>query len=392
MIFSMDIFLLISLLALLLILYTSVIYPLIIIIVGKFVKENSFKKKEVSDDELPTVSVIIAAYNEEEFIRDCIISVLESDYPNEKINVIAGSDGSNDNTYEIMSELSEKYNNLTVFNFERSGKNRVLNQLCKNINSELILYMDADIRLDSNTLKKAVSYFHNDKIGAVICGMNSEDLKSNDDAGKEGESYYQKYEDLLRINETKLGTTVASLGAFYGIRAKNYKPLPDYAVLDDLMPLINTAIKGENIIYLHNNRVREVRPKSGSDEFLRKIRISAAGFATLWHFRYSIDRLFNKYGFFMLSHKLLRWSIPLLLLTAIVSSFFISSHFTRNIFLLSEILLFLFAVVGYIFEKVNINIKLFRFAMIFLSINISFFIGFLRFIVGGKISLWSRNN
>lgn len=383
----MDIYLIIVLSAIFLLIYNIALYPLLLIF---FAKNKKFKIDQ-NPNFHPEISIVLSAYNEEDFIDECLKSIYDSDYPSDLIKVYVGSDGSDDNTYKIIKQFSERHKNLFPYNFKRSGKNKVLNELCKDVNTELIFFMDADIRLNKNTISHIVSIFSNEQIGAVICGMNSTELKNNDDAGTAGESFYQKYEEVLRKKETVFGTTVTSLGAFYGIRSETYKQLPNKSVLDDFLPIINSAICGKGIIYTDEFKVSEIRPKSLTNEFSRRVRISASGFATLWHIKNNIIKLLNLFGFFLLSHKILRWFWPLLLIVIIIFTPFIENIKTRNIFIIMEILLFLSAIIGYFLEKLEIRIKIFRFLMLFLTINLSFLLGFIKFLFGKDLSKWTSN-
>ena len=381
----MDLFLIASIFFVFLVIYNIILYPLLI----SFVSQNKpeLEKKDIRN--YPSISILISAYNEEKFIEDAILSIINSDYPIEKINIITGSDGSEDKTYEIMNELAEKHSCLKAFNFPRSGKNRIINELGKHIRGDFVFYMDADIKLKLNTIKEALSYFTKDT-GAVICGMDSVNIFEDQDIGNMGESAYQRYEEKIRISESRIFSTVSALGAFYGVRTEHYNPLPNDNVLDDYVPLLYVAKKKLRIKYLSNIRVIEQRTKSTSNEIDRRKRITASGFATLWQFKSLLFNNFGWYTFALWSHRIIRWMMPEFLLFLLLTSFLIENDFSRNLLLYLQLILYFSGLIGWITEKINIKIKYFRFAYLFLSINYGFFTGFLKFLFNKNLSVWGR--
>ncbi len=370
-----------------LVFYTFVIYPFLLMLLSAVFK----KTLKTNTEYKPDISIVISAYNEEEYIQDAVESLFSTDYPLEKISVFVGSDGSSDRTYEIVNGLKEKYNNLHLYNFGRLGKNRVLNEVFPHTSTELVFFMDADCRADKDSISRMVETFSDPTVGAVIASMNSIDEGSNDNIGRLGETLYQKYEMVLRVGESRIKSTVNSLGAFYGIRRETYKPLPSDKVCDDYMPLLDSIAVNKRVIFLREASVTEVRKKSLNNEISRRIRFTAGAMSTVWYAK----KLFNpKYGwitFFLFSHKIIRWLTPLFLIAAAVFTLLLSPDSAIRLpLMIAQGTLYFVAFLGWILEKLKLKLVIFKIPLFFITMNIGFFLGIIRFIAGLQNAMWER--
>ncbi len=339
----------------------------------------------------PTVSVVISAYNEERLIEDCIQSLLNVDYPKEKIEILVGSDGSSDRTAEIVNEIIKKDSRIQLFEYGRSGKNKVLNQTVPYAKNEIICFMDADCRIDTNGLNELMSNFADDKVGAAICKMDSIGEDTEDTGGK-GEKLYQTYEIFLRSSESEIYSTVNSLGAFYGIRREIYKPLPNMQICDDYMPILDTLKAGKRAIFDRSAIVYEVREKSLDDEFGRRVRVSAGGLATVKEAVSLLNPLRQPESFFLWSHKVLRWFSPVFLVIVFLLSLFLDFDNTISKYILyPQICLYLLASIGWLLEKTSFNNILFKVPLFFVSMNIGFMLAIVKFITRKHEAIWSRD-
>ncbi len=362
-----------------------VLYPLILAIASKIFS----KPIKTSNEFKPEISIIIAAYNEEELIKDAIISIYDSDYPNELINVFVGSDGSSDRTVEIVNELQNQYPNLFCYEYERSGKNDVLNQLVPKAKTDIIFYMDADIRVEKNTISEIIAYFNDENVGSIIASMLSVDEIGNDNSGRQGETSYQKYEKNLRIYESEISSTINSLGAFYGLKKDYYSPLPNEFVCDDLYPLYKVIANGKRVFFNSKINVKEVRKKSLNIEFSRRVRVAAGGLATVWACKELLSPKYGWVSFFVWNHKLLRWFSPIYLIIIAVGTILLSpdSYLFYPLIILQGILYF-GAIIGWILEKLKINFLPFKLLLFIVSMNIGFLFGIFRFLFKGQNAKW----
>lgn len=371
-----------------LILYPLIIYP-------RIVRYLSSKKPSIISNpytnELVEISIIISAYNEEQLIADAIHSVFKSDYPQNFIHLIVGSDGSNDNTNSILVKMKEIYPNLEIYLFDRMGKNSVLNTISPLAKGKFIFYMDADCRLQKDSINRLVSILLNDDIGAVISSMNSiveEDLITN--LGVQGEGKYQEHEQIIRINESKINSTVSALGAFYGIKKEYYQPLPNKNVCDDWMPLMYVLMNKKRVVFLPDAEVFEVRVKSLKNEIKRRIRITAGGLATIWASRRLLNPKYGWISFALWSHRVMRYLLPLFSLSIIILSLFlIGTIYFLPIFLLF-VLFVLLSLIGKFVKTSNKLTKIPKLCSYFTFMITAQFIALITFIFEKNISIWNH--
>ncbi len=157
--------------SLFLIFYTYILFPAILQVLARG------KKTDRSDTEadnqqftgdLPFLSILISAFNEEEVIETKIRSVMDSDYPADKFEILAGSDNSSDQTNEILLKLEKEHHMVKSYIFkERTGKPGVINQLSEKARGEILVITDANVMLDRTSLKNLAGSFQNRKIGLV---------------------------------------------------------------------------------------------------------------------------------------------------------------------------------------------------------------------------------
>jgi cellulose synthase/poly-beta-1,6-N-acetylglucosamine synthase-like glycosyltransferase len=338
------------------------------------------------------ISIILSAYNEENLIEDAVNSVYNSDYPTNLIQLIVGSDGSNDNTNNILIRMKHIYPNLEIHLLDRMGKNSVLNILSPLANGNYIFYMDADCRLKNDSITRLLSVLDNDDIGAVISSMNSiveDDLLDN--LGVHGEGKYQEHEQTLRINESKIHSTVSALGAFYGIKKEFYHPLPNKNVCDDWMPLMYALMNNKRVVFLDDAEVFEVRGKSLKNEIKRRIRITAGGLATIWASKKLLNPKYGWVSFALWSHRVLRYLLPLFSITIFVLSLFLigTSYFAP---LLSAFILFLvLSLIGKFAKTSNKLLKIPKLCSYYTFMIVAQLIALVTFIFERNISVWNHD-
>lgn len=378
--------------------YSYLIYPAILAVLSKLihneinpVHDNPIDPNQyVIEEFCPEITILIAAYNEENMISGAIDSVFNDGYPIDKIHLIVGSDGSTDKTNMILEELRQKYSNIEYHIFNRIGKNSILNNLIKEVQTELVFFMDADLRIKAGSLAGLVSKFENPQVGTVIASFRIFNPNDTDNAGIQGETFYQKFETFLLVRESKIYSTINSFGMF-GIRTEYYRQIPNNLVCDDFHLILQAAYFKKRIIYDDKSVVMEVREKSLSDELQRKIRTTAGGFSTLWANKALLKPKYGWISYFLWSHKLLRWFSPAYLIVLLIVTLLLPiNSYLFQILTISQLLLYFSAFLGWIFEKVKIKFLLFRISLYFISINYALFLGFIRFIKGKQNAIWER--
>ena len=340
-------------------------------------------------NEIPEVTIIIAAHNEEKVIRKKIESTFISNYPLDKINVFVGSDCSNDSTNQIIKEFQKKYNRLTLFEFnKRKGKASILNDLVKKSTSDVLIFTDANVFFKENTIYELVKHYKNKEIGQVGGNIMNTNVKET------GISYQEKnyldWEKQIKNNEGIIwGTMIGAFGGCYSMRKELYKDIPQGYLMDDFYVSMNVFEKDQKSIFEPNAICFEDVSDKISEEFRRKIRISAGNFQNLFSYKHLLIKPNFGLVFSFLSHKVFRWKTPFFILTTLVTSFIIGRSIELYAYLcFIQAAVFVILPLDFLLKKMGTNVKLFRFITHFISMNLALLIGFFKFLFGVKTSAW----
>ena len=253
----------------------------------------------IADRALPSVSFIIAAYNEAQVITEKIENSLTVDYPRELIEVIVASDGSEDGTNEIVA--GHPSSQVRLLALPRQGKNRTINHAVTRANGEILIFTDADSMFASQALHYLVKPFQDPQIGGVAGSYRY----NKNGQGTEGERAYWKFDQKLKTLQSMGGDLVGATGHIYAIRRDLFSPVPE-GVTDDAF--ISREILGKHKRLVFEPRAVAYGPiADSSGEFRRKVRITTRGLKAVWEQRYLLNPF--EYGFYSLqlfSHKVLR--------------------------------------------------------------------------------------
>lgn len=369
--------------------YNYVVYPLLLIILDKFINTPINKSKDYK----PNITFIIAAHNEEELIEGAIQSILNSDYPNNKIKILIGSDGSTDKTNSILDLYQAKLKGqLKYYTFSRSGKNIVLNDLIPKVETDILFFMDADCRVTESTITEMTANFYSDDVGSVISSQSVESENTDENAGKLGDTAYHRYEQIIRELESNIHSNVNSLGYLYAVRKSLLKPIPNDLVCDDLHNVYSIIENKKRVIFEKEAKAREVRKKSFNNELHRRVRAVAGGIATM--IEYKNLAYFPKYGivsFFLISHKVFRWLSPFFIILLFLLTFiFWNSSLLWLFILIGQIIFYTMAFWGWIADRLNINFKLAKIFLFFISMNYSSLLGTFRYLRKSQNAVWDR--
>ncbi|MFB3828580.1 MAG: glycosyltransferase family 2 protein [Bryobacteraceae bacterium] len=285
--------------------YTYVGYPILLWFIGLRSSVRPARRK----DFLPTVSVLIAARNEEHDIEWKVSETLAWDYPPERLHIFVASDASEDRTDEILAGIQNA--RVTFVRMEkRGGKGRALNRLAELACGEIFFFTDANAHIAPDILRKMVSHFADPRVGCVTGGTQPFGTNANAIGG--GASAFLSFESILYRLESRLGSVLACDGAIFCIRRSLYAPLSPELANDLELPL-RIHHKGFWVLHEPEAVVRELDTSSPREEFARRRRISAQGMLAMWRLRANLRRM-RAWQF--LSHKLLRYLtlVPLLLI------------------------------------------------------------------------------
>ncbi len=374
------------------IVYPFFIYPILLLIISFFKKNISYNIKLLDTKNLPNITIVIAAYNEENTITEAINSIFNDGYPHNKIKVLIGIDGKTDNTDLKIKELQKIYPNQIEYKIlEHGGKNSVLNQMIPLVATDYYLTMDADMRIQAQTLSHIFSLLLlNENIGAVLANIKKENLDTQQNAGSTGEILYQKFETLLRDRESKIKSTVNAFG-FIASRKQEYQKIPNDLMCDDFFAILKTNAMNKNVKFTKDIYVLEVSHQSLGGEVKRRERMVAGSLATIRHFG---KLLLPKYGwtsFFLWSHKFIRYFMPIYLIIIAISTLNLEASILKDFLIYFQIIIYSLSILGIIAEKLHISILPLKILSFFFMMNYGFILGIIRFLLGGQNSSWKRN-
>ena len=370
-----------------LLVYTYFIFPFsTIFLARKKSLNNKFYKQE---DEIPSVSILIAAYNEQEVIKEKVMSIINSNFSSSKMEIIIGSDCSTDNTNEIISELAKNYSFLNAKIFtERSGKSAVVNKLVKQAKNEILILTDANIIFSKNTIQSLIRHFKNSKIGLVDSNMVNIGIKKSGISLQE-KTYISSEVKFKHAESKLLGMLMGPFGGCFAIRKSLFIPIPENFMVDDFFVCMNILKNGNLAINDLDAVVYEDVSNQISEEFRRKRRISMGNFINLFHFKKLLLKPFTKLGFIFLSHKVIRWFGPILLLLVLASNFIlISDSIFYKIAFFSQLILFISPFIDLLLRKIGIHVLILRFVTHFYSMNLALFMGMIDYLTVNKKGVW----
>ena len=322
--------------------------------------------------ELPAVSFIIPAHNEERHLPEKLENLAELDYPKELLEVVFVSDGATDRTNEILA-TAERGNVRVVYLPIRRGKASAVNQGVQQARHELLVLSDAATLFAADAIRKLVRHFANSQVG-VVCGA-LQFLGSVESRQTEG--VYWRYEGMLRLMESRLGVTLTASGAIYAVRRECFVALPADTLVEDLMVPMNARKQGYRVLYDPAARATDFAPATVGGEFARRVRIATGSFRALGQLlRGPLDPLT---GFAFFSHKLLRWILPLLLIGMLLASALLADHHAvYRMMFLAQGVFYLWAVVGYLFRRQVGGIRYALIPYYLLAMHLAFLVGLVR--------------
>lgn len=368
-------------------LYPIMIYPFLLILLDKLIGKDYVFDSSFA----PKLTILIAAYNEETMIGACIDSILQSDYPIENIQIIVGSDGSTDNTYNIVKKYNESNPNIEIYQYQRLGKNKVLNEMYKHIKNDFVMFMDADFRLRKNTIHNNLGHFIDSNVDCVMSKIVTISNTENSNSGSVGEGAYHKLEHLFKIRESRIWTTVNNIGS-YTIRTKSLHPIPNSRVCDDMYNILKVSLAGKRVLYCTESIIDEVREKTSGEELNRRIRLAASQFATVKTLP-SVLNIFKGFvSLFFISHKFIRYMYCLIMLAIGLLTYPLISEsiVLFKIVFFGQFAFYGLALIGYFLDKRNIVLKPFSIPLFFVIINFGFLLGIVKFLFGKSSSTWER--
>lgn len=367
--------------------YAYIGYGILIWLMVK-IKTSFAKKTALNPDYLPEVTILVAAYNEQECIEEKIKNSLAVDYPKDKLKIAFVTDGSTDKTAEIISQ----YADIQLFHKNcRSGKMAAINRVMPLIDTPITIFSDANAMLNPESVKEIVKHFSDDKVG-VVAG-EKRILKTTGQTAEVGEGIYWKYESFLKKLDSELYSAVGAAGELYAIRTELFEELEADTLLDDFVLSLKICQKGYVTAYEPNAYATETASLNSAEELKRKIRICAGGFQSAFRLTGLLNPFKNAtLPFQYISHRLLRWIIvpfALVLILAINTILVKENQFYLLTFI-AQIVFYSMAILGFYYEKMGKKVKVLYIPYYFSMMNYSALAGFKRFLKNQQNVVWEK--
>ncbi|HEY4760521.1 MAG TPA: glycosyltransferase family 2 protein [Thermoguttaceae bacterium] len=293
------------------ILYIYAGYPLVLAVLSLWARPT-----QKDENYIPSVSLIIPAYNEEKVLGDKLENSLALDYPKDRLQIVVASDGSTDRTNGIARSYASRGIVLREI-IPRGGKTKALNSAIPETQGDILVLSDANTMYRPDAIRKLVRHFFDTAVGAVSGDVRLVEAASGH---ADSEGLYYRYERWIQQMESRVGSVIGADGGMYAIKRNYFRPPPEDTIVDDFVISMTVARMGFRVLYEPEAVAIEQGTLSGREEFLRKARIIAGGIQAL-RMGIGLPRLRQPVlilGY--LSHKLLRWLVPCFLLLVFVSS------------------------------------------------------------------------
>lgn len=379
-----SVLLVILILSLYAILHSYVIYPAWIILFTSEKKSES--EKYTTGEELPTVGILMAAYNEEKVIGEKIASVFNTTYPVNKITFYIGSDASTDNTDAIIAGWQKKYPQIMLRRFPgRTGKSGIVNQLAETASEDIFILTDANVLFSPDTIFNLIRHFKDNRIAQVCANIIK--VSHTDKGIASQEKSYIAMENKVKHRESlRWNIVMGAEGGCYAIRRENFSPVPPKFYMDDFYVTLNVIEQKKQIVFDTEAICHEDVPTQSREEYKRKVRISIGNYQNLFRYKKLLFPPWKGSAFAFWSHKLFRWLTPFFLILCLIA--------TGLMMPLSKVFVVLFALqlLGFlsplIDKALNINFRLLRFVSHFYLMNLALLNGFIVYVKGVESNVW----
>jgi cellulose synthase/poly-beta-1,6-N-acetylglucosamine synthase-like glycosyltransferase len=334
----------------------------------------------------PTVSFIIAAYNEEKAIAEKIENTLALDYPRDRLEILVASDGSTDRTDEIVTtQFAGKATLVAVPG--RGGKTLAQNRTVEHAGGEILVFSDATTVYRPDTLRKLMENYADPEIGCVtgwvVMGVEEETTIHR------GRAAYADYEQWLRIHESRFASILGAGGAVYSLRRSLYTNLPA-DVTSDFSQAVKVVEQGYRAVIEPDAVVFEAGEGSDiRDELERRTRVATRGLRGQYYVRRFFNPRRHPWFFFQtLSHRLLRWAVPLFMIVAFVANLFLLGRPLYRVIFVGQLACYLAAALGYTLERRGKRVRLLHIPLYFCVVNLAPLLALRSLLRGDKKVVW----
>jgi cellulose synthase/poly-beta-1,6-N-acetylglucosamine synthase-like glycosyltransferase len=378
---------------LLLVAHTYVIYPALLFAgyglaqvqrdLDYLARGSDRRRRRLADADLPSVSMVIPAHNEESVLANKLANLEALDYPADRLEVVFVSDGSTDRTDQILAQAAGGH--LRVMRTAaRGGKASALNLGVSAARHEVLVFSDAATLFAPDAVRALVRHFREERVGVVCGALGFEGTRES----RQTEGFYWRYEKALRVMEARLGVTLTASGAIYALRRAAWQPLAADVVIDDFVVPMQARRRGYSVVFDPEATATEIAADSVADEFTRRVRLAVGSFRALGDLlRVPLDPL-GRMAFF--SHKLLRWLLPIPMMGLLASSVVLWERPLYGAALACQLLFYAWALAGFLFRRRMAFVRFGLVGYFLLAMNLAFLVGLLQFLAGRPQVKWKR--
>ena len=332
-----------------------------------------------------SLTLIIAAHNEEASIREKLEATLRLNYPREKLQILVASDGSTDKTNEIVREFQDGGVELLEVR-HRMGKTNAQNEAVLYARNPILVFSDATTIYAPDALQHLAGAYLDPRVGAASGRYDYFDPTSGSPAGT-GSAKFWSLENLIKRLQSRIFSLSGCCGCIYSVRRDLYTALSPETISDLVQPL-QVILQGYRVIFQEGAHAWEEATRTTADEFRMRVRVATRGMMGLL----SVPVLLMPWkhpwiAFQLWSHKVLRWSIPLFLVCLLAGSVLLASRTEFQLLLSAQCLFYGWAVASLVVPSMRRS-RLLSLPLYFCTINTAFLLGIFNAVRGHQFNVW----
>jgi cellulose synthase/poly-beta-1,6-N-acetylglucosamine synthase-like glycosyltransferase len=341
----------------------------------------SFVRKPIA----PSVSLVIAAYNEEKSLAGKLENSLAIDYAKDKLEIIVASDASTDGTDDIVQRFADRGVRLVRCEANK-GKSATLNEAVQHAHGEIIAFSDATGHWSKDSIAAMVSHYADPRVGCVSGWVA---YSYDDSTTAQGFGVYQRFVMALRRAEGSFGAGFNTPGSIHSIRRSVFRPLPA-ATFGDMVDPFHAAVQGLRTTFENRAISYETSRTRIKDEWQARIRICLRAWAFLFYALRHFPILRSPmYCFQLTSHKFLRWFVGLFMLPIfVINMFVLSYHWVYQVLFACQIAYYGLTLLGYVLSRIGIRIRGLSGLVFYNSVNFAYIATFVQYVCGRRAARW----
>jgi cellulose synthase/poly-beta-1,6-N-acetylglucosamine synthase-like glycosyltransferase len=378
--------------------YTYIGYGFLLFILTRmkavFLAPQGYDKRSAYE---PAVTLIVAAYNEEDYIEEKIENTLRLDYPKDKLFVLFVTDGSTDKTLDRIRAYPYPEGAQVKWEHEegRKGKIAAVDRVMPSVRTPVVIYSDANAQLNPAAVRNIVRHYQDPKVGGVAGEKRILMEQEGEAAAASGEGLYWKYESLLKKLDYQLYSCIGAAGELFSLRTELYETPSRDSIIEDFMLSMAVNQRGYKMAYEPDAYACETSSANVEEEMKRKVRISAGGYQAFFRLLHLLNPFrYGTLSFQYFSHRVLRWIFaPIALIPLFLSNLFLALQGIPlyQVLFAGQLLFYSLALAGYLLRNNKVKIKVFFIPYYFTITNLSQILGGLRYFSGKQSVVWEKS-